>query len=174
MNLYELSAEAERLDEMLERTLGEEALMSDEDRELHAAMLEGIRTEAEGFADGYARLIRDREGKAEALRAEARRLSEMAKSHEDRAERVRKFLLSCFERLGVKRMHGATFDLAAQANGGKQPVDVFAPIDAIPAYWIRTKQEIDKDAIRDALLSDDPEAAKVASLMPRGFSLRIK
>ena len=148
--------------------------MTPEDREANEAFLEGLRTETAIRADSVARAIRESEGRAAARRAEARSMTELAQSDEKRAEGLKRFLLACMDRLGVKRLDGAVFTLAAQANGGKQPVDVFVDTEKLPQRFTRSKVEADKDAIRDALLAGDVEASAVACLQPRGFSLRIK
>lgn len=172
--LYQLSAEAERIAEMMERTDGDDALMTTADVEANEAFIEGLRTEADGKADGYARAIREHEARATARRAEAKAMAELAASAERSAESLKRFVLMCMERLGTKQLGDTGLRLCAQANGGKQPVDVFIEIEKIPARFVRTKVEADRDLIRDALLRGDLEAAKIATLQPRGVSLRIK
>lgn len=172
--LYELADGAERIIEMMDRTDGNEAMMTAEDIAANEAFLDGLRTEADGKADGYARTIREFEARAKARREEARAMAELAASSERSAESLKRFVMFCMDRLGTKQLGDTGLRLCVQANGGKQPVDVFVEVDKIPERFIRTKAEADKDAIRDALLSGDAEAAKIAALQPRGFSLRIK
>lgn len=177
-SLYELSeairAEEERISDIMERTQGEEALMTPEDREAVSAFIDGLRTEANLKADGYARVVRNAEARAEMRRAEAKRLADMAAADERRAESIKRFVLFCMERAGMKRLEGQTFTLAAQANGGKQPVEVFAEADRLPERFVRIKREADRDALRDAIIAGDAEAAQYAELRPRGVTLRIR
>ena len=178
-NLYTLTeairAESERIAEMMERTCGEEVMMTDEDRAATEAFVEGLRTEAGIKADGYARVIREYDSRAHARRLEAASIAEMARQDEARAERIRKFVMSCMERAGMKRLEGATFTLAVQANGGKQPVEVIEGVELPDRFVnVETIRKPNRDAIRDALLAGDAEAVQYATLRERGFSLRIK
>lgn len=172
--LYQISVDADRIIEMMDRTQGSDALMTPEDIEANEAFLEGLRTEAGIKADGYARTIREYEARAAARRSEAKAMGELAATAERSAESVKRFVLWCMDRLDVKRIDGGSFTLAAQANGGKQPVEVFADVESLPAKFVRARIDADKDAIRDALLAGDADAAKFACLQPRGVSLRIK
>lgn len=172
--LYQVSAEAERIVEMMDRTQGNAAMLTPEDIAANEAFLDGLRTEADGKADGYARAIREYESRATARRAEAKAMAELAASAERSAESIKTFVLACMERLGTKQLGDTGLRLCAQANGGKQPVDVFFEAEKIPVQFVRVKVEADRDLIRDALLRGDAEAAKIATLQPRGVSLRIK
>ncbi len=172
--LYEISVEAEHIADIMSRTHGDDALMTDDDRAAFAAFLDGLRTEAETKADGYARVIREYEARAKARREEASAMADMARADEERASSVKRFLMQCMERLDTRQLAGRTFTLAVQANGGKQPVDVFVEADRIPDRFVRVERKADRDALRDAILSGDEDAMRCASLMPRGFSLRIK
>lgn len=173
-NLYDITHEIEKINDLMERSAGDDALMTAEDREAMSAFVEGLKTETAIRADGFAKAIREVEARAEMRRLEARRIGEMAAADEKHAENVKRFLMGCMDRAGMKRIEGSLFTVAVQANGGKQPVEVFCETDKIPERFTRTKIEPDKDAIRDALLAGDKEASAVACLQPRGFSLRIK
>lgn len=185
-NLYTLSeairAESERIAEMMERTNGDDAFMTSEDKAARDAFIEGLRTEAGLKADGYARMILELETRAKLRSAEAvvlqERLSEMremALSEQARADRYKRFVMSCMERAGMKRLEGATFTLAVQANGGKQPVEVIEGVE-LPDRFVNVEvtRKPNRDAIRDALLAGDAEAIQYATLRERGFTLRIK
>ena len=178
-NLYTLTeairAESERIAEMMERTCGDAALMTDDDRAATEAFVDGLRTEAGLKADGYARVIREYDSRAHARRLEAASIAEMARQDEARAERIRKFVMDCMSRAGMKRLDGATFTIAVQANGGKQPVEIIEGVE-LPDRFVSVEvvRKPNRDAIRDALLSGDAEAIQYATLRERGYSLRIK
>ena len=178
-NLYTLTeairAESERIAEMMERTNGDDAFLTAEDREARDAFVEGLRTEAGLKADGYARVIREYDARAQVRRTEATAILEMARQDEARSDRIRKFVMDCMERAGMKRLDGATFSLAVQANGGKQPVEIIEGVELPDRFVnIETVRKPNRDAIRDALLAGDAEAIQYATLRERGYTLRIK
>lgn len=166
-SLYEISIEAEVMLARLEESTDVE------ERVIFEAFLDGLRTEAELKADGYAKAIREYESRAEARRAEAKRLVELGQADENRAARLKRFLVWAFDALGVDRVKGQLFTLRVQKNGGKAPLDVHAPITDIPQRFLRQTWSVNGDALREALEKDDPEAKAVACLMDRGRSIRI-
>ncbi len=176
-NLYELTeairAESERIAEMMERTQGDEALMTQEDREANGAFLEGLRTEAGLKADGYAKAIRQVDARAEMRREEARRIADMAAADERRADSIRRFLVQCMGRAGMTKLEGAVFTIAVQQNGGKQPVEVIEGVE-LPDRFVKVTKSADREALRAALLAGDTEASQYAALGQRGVSLRIR
>ena len=176
MNLYQITEEIERIDDLLDRTNGDEAMMTPEDREAMEMFIEGLKTEANIKADGYARSIREMESRAKARRIESRALAEAAESEERRAERVKRFLLMCMERIGERQLVGQTWTLAVQKNGGARPVEVFGDPEQLPAQFVTTTVTVtpNKDALRKALEQNDPDAQAFAVLKDRGVSLRIR
>jgi hypothetical protein len=176
MNLYQITEEIERINDMLERTEGDESKMTDEDRQAMQMFVEGMMTEAHIKADGYARSIREIESRAKARRIESRELADAAASEERRAERVKRFILMCMERIGERQLVGMTWTLAVQRNGGARPVEVFGDPEQLPARFVTTTVTVtpNKDALRKALEQNDPDAQAFAELKDRGVSLRIR
>ncbi len=174
ITLYKITEEIERINDIMDRTNGDDAMMTDEDREAMAMFAEGLRTEAHGKADGYARAIRELDARATARRVEAREMGQLATASEQRADRLKRFLVQCMERIGERQLVGQTFTLAVQRNGGATPVEVFGDTDAMPDRFVKVKREPDRDAIRRALEQGDADAANFAALGERGVSLRIR
>lgn len=174
MTLYRISEEIDRLDEMMERTQGDDAMMTDEDRDAVTAFIDGLKTEANIKADGYAKAIREMESRSKARRTEASVLSEMATADQRRADGLKRFLLQCMERIGERQLVGQTFTLAVQRDGGAAPVEVFGDAEAMPERFVRVTKTPDRDAIRRALEQGDADAANFATLGERGVSLRIR
>ena len=175
-NLYTLTeairAESERIAEMMERTNGDDAFLTAEDVEADTAFLEGLRTEAGLKADGYAVLLKILDEEEASRRRLAKHFAEMADKTAKQIDSTKRYLIQRMQRCGMKRLEGSAFSVSVQANGGKQPVQVFDGV-TLPERFIRTNVETspDNDKLRDALLSGDDEAKQYAELLPRGFHI---
>lgn len=124
--------------------------------------------------DGYAALIQEKKLLAEAAKQEAKRMADKAQQRAAAADFLSYRLKGVMERLGLNKIETPRFTVAVQGNGGKQPVDVFGPIDELPEWAKRTKTTIepDKDKIRERL--EAGEKLEFATLMDRGTRLAIR
>jgi hypothetical protein len=132
------------------------------------------RTNLAAKLDGYASLIRELEARADARKVEAKRLAELARYDENKANRLKERLRLFFEEQGMKKVETARFSLTLANNGGKIPVivdDEIAP-EYLPEGYRRVKYEPDNDAIRAAL--ERGESLPFAHLGDRGSSIRIR
>lgn len=166
--LYEISNELLELEDLLEENEGviEGALERIFD-------VEEARDEK---VDGYCALIQTLESRAKVRRGEARRLTELARVDENKASRLKSFLLHIFQRHDWKRVDGPRFRATRCRNGGKQPlsVDTNVDLDAIPERFVDVEvvRRINSDAIREAL--EAGEELDFAELGERGEHIRIK
>lgn len=165
--LYTISADLAAIEAILDEAEG--------DITGHEEIIEKWLEEAEGARDEkldrYASLIRECESRAEARRAEAKRLTERARVDESKAEGLKRTLKWFFEAHELKRVETPRFKLTLAKNGGRAGVELLAPPDDLPAEFVRIKREADVDAIRAEL-----EAGKFlpfATLKERGHSIRI-
>ena len=95
-------------------------------------------------------LVRDIEARAEARKAEAKRLADRAKRDEATVAWFKSQILRVMMGAGAKTLETPRFRLTVAQPGGKPAMEVF---DDVPAEFMRevVTYEIDKDAIRAEL-----------------------
>lgn len=166
MNLYEITTELLALEAALEAAEGE---VTAEQETLHAFLLDA----REDKIDAYVSMIRNTEARAEARKAEAKRIADLAKTDEAKADRLKASLKAHFEATGTTKMNTKRFALSLAKNGGKQAI-VVTDEAALPAHFLKQiiTTKPDQDALRDALAQG--EQIPGVHLAERGTSLRIK
>lgn len=141
--LYELRAEYESVIREAEDDGGE--LTAE-----RAARLDAIHDAAPEKVEAIGSVVRDYRLRAEALRAEARRLSLAAQECERFADSLSRYTLEHLKAMGLDRVDGVKF--RARVQEGPEAVEVG------PEFWmeergdyIRVQEEPDKEAIKVAL-----------------------
>lgn len=160
-NLYQLTSNYETVLNMI--------YDEDVDEQMILDTLEGIEGEIEDKADGYAKIIKELEAKANARKEEAKRLTESAKSFENKTKMLKQNLYNAMKTTGKTKFATELFSFNIAKNGGKQTLTIDGDV---PEEYTKTIIENDTDKIRS-----DLEAGKelpFAHLEPRGESLRIK
>jgi hypothetical protein len=143
------------------------------DLEAITAWLDELGAERDQKLDGYARLIGEIEARAKFRKDEARRIAELARLDETKAQQLKDRLKLFFESHGLSSIHTARYRLTLAKNGGKAPLILDTPdAEALPPRFQRVSIDLDREAIREAL--DAGEALDFARLGERGYSLRIK
>ena len=167
--LFSISDDIEKLNDLLDETDGDT-----QQQELIAQWFEQLGTERDRKLDGYAALISEMLARAEVRKAEAKRLTELAASDEDRAKLLKNRLKTFFETHNLKSVNTARYRLLVATNGGKQPliIDESVPVTQLPEQFQKVTIDPDTAAIRDAL--ERGEKLGFAQLGERGTSLRIK
>ena len=161
MNLYELTAVYQRLQDQIE---------SGEDYE---GILAVIGDEIEAKADGYARVIRNMEAEAKALKDEEKRLAEKRKLREAAIERLKQNLFESMKATGKEKFKTDLFSFSIQKNGGKIPVIVdVKDTSELPDDLVKITEAPDLDAIRKYI--EETGDLTYAHFGERGESLRIK
>jgi hypothetical protein len=159
MNLYELTDSYLKVLELIEN--GEEGL---EDT------LESINDAIEVKADGYARIIRNLEANAVALKTEIDRLTNRRRSIENSIDRLKENLKNAMIATGKEKIKTDLFNVTVVNN----PVAVNV-IDEklIPEEYFKVEiiRKLDKLSLRDAIKNG--EEIQGAELM-QGKGLRIK
>ncbi len=159
MNLYELTDSYLKVLELIEN--GEEGL---EDT------LESINDTIELKADGYARIIRNLEANAVALKTEIDRLTNRRRSIENSIDRLKENLKNAMIATGKEKIKTDLFNVTVVNN----PVAVNV-IDEklIPEEYFKVEiiRKLDKISLRDAIKNG--EEIQGAELM-QGKGLRIK
>lgn len=165
MTLFELTSEYENLLEMLEDPEADDQIITD--------TLEAIGGEIEAKADGYARVIRQMDADAKAIKAEEERLYKRRKSLEGRSMWLKNRLHTMMEITGKTKFKTELFSFSVQKNPPKVVIDDPAGIPA--AYLIQLEPEVDTVAIKKAL--KNPEEAPIwkgIAHLEQSESLRIR
>ncbi len=163
--LYELTADLMTLQEMLEEAVDDQCLLD---------TLEGVQGEYEIKLEAYCKVIKNLEVDMDALKAEAKRLTDKRKVLENNVDRLKKAMFDSMKATGTEKVKGQIFTVAIQRNGGKVPVIMAdnADLSILPDQLVKVVESPDLEAIRELL-----EAGKVVegfTLGERGESLRIK
>lgn len=160
MNLYELTAVYQRLQNQIEQ--GEDV----------EGILAVIGDELEAKADGYARVIKNMETQAEAYKAEEKRLAEKRKKCEAGIERLKVNLQNSMIATGKTKFKTDLFSFSIQKNCGAIPVIVDVPTDDLPDDLVQITEKPDLKAI--AKYIEETGDLTYAHFGERGESLRIK
>ena len=160
--LYELTADLLTLQEMLEENVDEQVLID---------TLEGVQGEYELKLESYCKVIKNLEADMEALKNEAKRLTDKRKVLENNVDRLKKAMFDSMKLTGTEKVKGALFTVAIQRNGGKLPVIVDVPINELPDELVKVVESPDLEAIAKLLEQGESPLAHYGE---RGESLRIK
>ena len=134
--------------------------------------LEAIDGEIEEKADNYAKLIKNLQADAMALKAEEERMYARRKSLENKAQRLKDRLQANLEFIGKTKFRTLLFSFSIAKNGGKQPLSITDNLDEIPGkYLIPQPPKVNNDAIRELLQDKEVEWAH---LEPYGKHLNIR
>lgn len=141
--LYELTDEYKMVLEMSEDP--------DVDDQVLADTLEGIEGEIEYKADGYARVIREMEADARALKTEEERLSARRATIENRIKYLKARLQYAMLLVGKPKFKTELFSFNIQKNPAAVIIDT-PDLDEIPAeYLIQQPPKVDKQRIKEDL-----------------------
>lgn len=144
MKLYELSDSYRLINRRIEETEGDE---TGEDIVLKAA-LDSIEDAIEVKAQAIVIMAKEWEAEAEALKEEQDRLAKRRKTLENRADGIRKYLLSQLVSAKLTKLKTKLFTMTV--NPAKDSV-VVDDIELLPPEFVRTKKEAEKAAIKKAL-----------------------
>lgn len=176
IKLWELSDEIQKLENAINAIADDENL-TDEDREtkLQKTFNQWLET-GESFkikAEQTARYIRHQEALAEARKAEARRIRELAKQAENGAARLRKYLIAQMIRSDIKKIEGTTCKIGLRR---KQPrVLLNVPAEKLPAEYVEISYKPDLAKIRKRLKCDAQGETGWASLADnQDYSVTIR
>ena len=163
--LYELTSDLITLQELLEESVDDQLLQD---------TLEAVQGEYDVKMESYAKVIKNLEADVDALKAEAKRLTDKRTVLENNVKRLKKAMFDSMKATGKTKAGGQLFTVAIQKNGGILPVIVADDVDLsiLPDQLVKVEESPNLEAIRELL-----EAGKVVegfTLGERGESLRIK
>lgn len=166
MTLYELSAEQCRLlDGMIDACDPESGELPED----YAQAIDAAELAIAEKLDAIEAYRRGIQAEAAALRIEEKRMAAKRRTLERRDERLEEYVLDYMARAGLQTIKAGRFDFRAVANAPRLVIEDGANVPA--EYLIPQPEEIDKEAIKDAL--------KMGAIIPgfrleRGRSLRVK
>ena len=161
--LYELTADIMQLQDMLENEVEDEQMLLD--------TLEGVQWEYEFKLEQCAKVIRNLEADAEAIKNEVDRLNNKRKLLNNKIDRLKKYMFDSMKATDTTKVKGTVLTVAIQKNGGKLPVVVDVDTSELPDDLVKIVESPDLDAIRKELDAGNCEYAHYGE---RGESLRIK
>ena len=161
--LYELTADIMQLQDMLENEVEDEQMLLD--------TLEGVQWEYEFKLEQCAKVIRNLEADAEAIKNEVDRLNNKRKLLNNNIDRLKKYMFDSMKATDTTKVKGTVLTVAIQKNGGKLPVVVDVDTSELPDDLVKIVESPDLDAIRKELDAGNCEYAHYGE---RGESLRIK
>ena len=165
--LYEITGGLLTLQEMLEDSVDDQVL---------ADTLEAVHGEYELKLESYCKVIKNLEADMEALKNEAKRLTDKRKTLENNVDRLKKAMFDSMKATNTPKVKGQLFTVAIQKNGGVIPINYDKNDKNItanlPDHLVNIVETPNLEAIRELL-----EAGKVVdgfTLGERGESIRIK
>lgn len=165
MTLYELSQEYLNL-----LTLAEDP---DVDPEILADTMEGIDGEIEDKADNYARIIRQMEADAAALKAEADRITNRRRTIENNIRTMKNRLEDAMIATGKVKFKTELFSFGIQKNPARVVIDDPTRIPA--GFLIPQEPKIDTAAIKNSLKDADEQIFwEGVAHLEQDASLRIR
>lgn len=167
-SLYEVTGNILALQELLESPLDDEEVLKD--------TLEAVQGEYEIKLEAYCKVIKNLEADMEALKNEAKRLTDKRKTLENNVDRLKKAMFDSMKATNTPKVKGQLFTVAIQKNGGVIPINYDKNDKNItanlPDHLVNIVKTPNLEAIRELL-----EAGKVVdgfTLGERGESIRIK
>jgi hypothetical protein len=145
-SLFEIQSEYE----VLLSTLEQAGNLPPEQQAELIELLSINEAEFKGKAEAYAITIRAKQARASELKAEAKRLSDWAKTEENLAERLTERILSAMQHQGLAKAETEHYRFGLRNSVA---VDLDIEPDALPEGYKRVKTviEADKTAIKAAL-----------------------
>lgn len=125
-----------------------DALDEDGDASDGHAHLDALSDAIDQKAASIAHVLTQLDAEAEALRAEEKRLAARRQARERRAESLRDYLRMSLDAAGVQKIKSATHTISV--GDGPQRV-VVEDEGSVPAEYLRTKIEVDKRSILEAM-----------------------
>lgn len=158
--LYELTGQYKQLLDMAET--------EELDKQLIADTLEALEGEIETKADGYAKIIRELEGKAELLKSEIDRLSNRKTAIENNIKSMKEALQNAMYITGKVKFKTNLFNFSIQKNPQKLVID--KPEEIPEEFLIPQPPKVDNAKLKEILKEKELPFAH----LEQSESLRIR
>ena len=140
VHLYELTTDYQKLLDMMEDPEADEEIIRD--------TLEAIEGDIEVKADGYAAMLTQLEAEAEMLMVESTRLARRARTLQNRADRLKQYLLRQLDMIGMKKLYTRLHTFTIRQSN---PSVVITSEDDIPEKYFKMTRSINKSDIKKAI-----------------------
>ena len=142
-NIYEITQDLLLIQSMMDDPELDEQMLKD--------TMEAVEGEFEYKAEGYAKVMKNMMTDVDALREEAKRMTERATSIENNIKRMKTILYQSMKATGKTKFKGEKFSFWVQKN----PVSTIVEINEkeLPTQYQRVKVEADLGKIREAIES---------------------
>lgn len=164
MNLFEINAELRRVCDEIFETVDEE---TGEVRADLAEKLAALNLEADAKKESLALYHKEKLAEAEALKAEARKLSDRARIASNAADRIKAYLIAGMNEAGLKKFETSRVKLSFR----KTTRVVVEDILKLDNCFVKTEISPDKTAIKKAIASGE---TVVGAFLEENESLIIK
>jgi Siphovirus Gp157 len=172
-NIFELDAELNQIAESFD-ILDDQPELPEAVREQVFAYFGELVETRDTKADNYARFITEKDTRAAALKAEAARITALAKAEENKAKSAKSVLHHFMTVKGMTKWETSFHKFSVCANGGKPPIILdpdITPEDLDDVYQ-KVTVTVHMEAVREAIESGIE--VPFAKLGDRGTHLRIK
>jgi len=147
LKLYELSHEYQAIEDKLA------TVDNAEDAQSVTTMLDGVTSAIEDKLLAIARVVKNLDAEADAIKAEEKRLAERRGAIENNVRRLKDYAQEHMEQSGIDHAKDDLFTVALQNSPPSVQVDNES---AIPEdYWRHPAPSVDKRALLDALKSGE-------------------
>lgn len=167
--IFEIVGDFDSLDALLDESAGD---ITGAEEVIDQFMAE-LQDNLSAKVDKYAYMISDSLARADKIKDEAKRLTALAKTYENKAANLKKLLQLAFGMLGIEKINTDYHKVWVQKNGGKPSLIVSEDAVIPDKYLVEiTVEQIDKEL----LLADLQAGIEVpgVSVKEPGSSIRIK
>lgn len=164
-SIYELTADYMQIMEMMDNPELDPQTLKD--------TFEGIDGALEIKAESYAKVMKNLESDIDGLENEIRRLTSRKKAIENNIKRMKEVLLTTMVTTGKTKFKTDLFSFGVQ----KAPVSVVLDdedVENYPEEFLRTKVEINKSALKEAILASDADSIMGLAHLEQKDTLRIR
>jgi len=164
LNLYNITEEFNALEEMLIEDGGEITETHDQ----LAGMVRGLLTQK---TDNFVSFVQKLEDEAELASQHIKRLQAYKKARENAVERLKEYAGFCLDEIGENKIKGTLGEIAI-----RKPSMIVEVLDEslVDAMYLKTKVEINKAAIKEALKSGLEVSGAKMSEGKRSIQFKIK
>lgn len=147
MNIYEISSDMLKLQEMLE---------NDPESQYVKDTLEALAGELKLKCGAYCRVIKNMEANLEGYKNEIDRLTKRKKTLENSIQRLKDALLQSMQATGINKIEDDVFTVAVRNNAPKLPSNL--DINQVPIDFIIERQyDVDKRGLLQAIKNGEVE-----------------
>jgi phage host-nuclease inhibitor protein Gam len=141
-NIYDLTADMMRIQSMMDDPELDTRTLKD--------TMEAVEGEYEDKFEAYAKVFKSIDADIEAIEDEKDRLTQKVRILKSNRQRMKEAMEESMRLTGKTKFKTKLFSFGIQKNAPSVVMET-EDISLIPAEFIRTKQEIDKTALKDAL-----------------------